>query len=96
MTIVEIKAELHGDREVTVNGQRLLGGQINPKVEEKIIFNQLTLQQVWELLATLRKVDAMLVDTYHKMQVRDGETPMSDYERLKRDEILLRKKWRRV
>jgi len=92
MTIVEIKAELQGDREVTVNGQRLLGEQIHPRVEEKIIFNQLTLQQVWELLAVLRKVDAMLVDTYHKMQVRDGETPVGDYERLKRDEILLRKK----
>jgi len=78
MKIIEFVAELHGNKEVSLNGEPLSTGE--PHMEEKIVFNQLTLDQQWQLLAMMRKLLNKMEYTYQKGRVRAHEISMADFD----------------
>ena len=78
MKIIEFTAELHGNRDVTLNGRRVEDSE--PLLEEKAIFKTLTLDQQWMLLCHVRKMLNKLDHTYHKSRVRAGELSMSELD----------------
>ena len=71
MKIIEFKAELHGNREVTINGRRLHDG--GAMIDEQVIFNKLTTYQQWQILTELNKLQARLAHTYKRSRVKAGE-----------------------
>lgn len=78
MVIISFTAELLGNKEVTLNGVHLDRGE--PFIEEKVIFNQLTLNQQWQLLSMARKLLNQMESTYQKSRVKAGELTHDDYD----------------
>lgn len=78
MIIISFTAELLGNKEVTLNGVHIDRGE--PFIEEKVIFNQLTLNQQWQLLAMVQKMLNQLESTYQKSRVKAGELTHDDYD----------------
>lgn len=79
MIIIDFRAELHGNREVTLNGYPLTRGE--GMIEEKVIEKTLTLDQQWELITMLRKLSAKAEHAYRCARIRAGEDTSDEFRR---------------
>jgi hypothetical protein len=80
MILILFKAELHGNREVTVNGMPLERNSII--FEEKIIEKQLAPEQVWAMLCELKRTVSKLEHSYQAARSRNGEEK-NDFDRMR-------------
>jgi hypothetical protein len=78
MRILNLTVELHGNKEVSLNGKPLIKGKV--EIDEKVIFQQLNLDQQWFIICELKKTLNMLNSTYQRSRVKSGEISMDDYD----------------
>jgi hypothetical protein len=84
--LVNIQIELHGDKEITINGRPWQEANIVSDVDEKIFLRQTTLQQKWAVLCELQKLLAMLSYQYQVDRTIQQDLPATDFERMMRNE----------
>lgn len=84
MRLINIQVELHGDKEITINGRPWQEANITPDVDEKIFLRQLTLQQKWAVICELQKLLAMLSYQYQVDRTLHDDLPATDFERMQR------------
>jgi hypothetical protein len=80
MRIVELMVELHGNKEVTINGKNSHDGK--HRVEEKIFIKQLTAEQQWQVLCEVRQLLSKLDHAYAQAQINRGAYTESDAKKL--------------
>jgi hypothetical protein len=80
MIIMDFRVELHGNKEISINGRRYENGE--PMIDEKVIEKQVSTDQQRIVIAMLNKLLAKAQHTYMRSKVTAGEMPMSDYERM--------------
>jgi hypothetical protein len=81
MKILNLMVELHGNKEVSLNGSPLTKGKVD--IDEKVIFQQLSLDQQWFIICEVKKTLNMLNNTYQRSRVKSGEVSMADYDQAK-------------
>ena len=64
MIIADLRVELHGNKEVTINGVNVQASGCQHIIEEKIFCKQLTPDQQWLVLCEARKLLAKMEDIY--------------------------------
>jgi len=78
MRVIEFVAELHGNKETSLNGRRI--DDAEEHIDERAIFNQMSLDHQWKLLSHLRKLLNRMEHTYQKSRVKNGEVSIDDYD----------------
>ena len=53
-------------------------------LDEKIIFDKLTLEQQWQLITATKKLAMRMEHVYRRSRVKAGEVKMEDYDTLQR------------
>jgi len=76
MIIADLRVELHGNKEVTINGMNVQANQCLHVMEEQIFRKQLTLDQQWLVLCEARKLLAKMEDAYRTNPLRKQVTPL--------------------
>lgn len=80
MIVMDFRVELHGNKEVSINGRRYENGE--PMIDEKTIEKQVSPDQQRIIIAMLNKLLAKAQHTYMRSKVTAGEMSMNDYERM--------------
>ena len=75
MRIIRFEVELHGNRDISVNGRRLEDSRAIGEIEEKVIEKNTTLDQQWQMITLLKRMTAQLEHVYRKSVVRQQGGP---------------------
>ena len=78
MKLIEFTVELHGNREVSLNGVNVQADGANGLIDEKAIANNVDARQVFTLLCLLKKMTAQLEYAYTNAMLRSGEITEMD------------------
>lgn len=81
MKIIDFVVELHGNKEVTINGRALQHKDAAMVVQEDIIFKQLQPEQQWIVICEVMKRLMQLQHCYQKSRVKAKEITMDDYDK---------------
>jgi hypothetical protein len=81
MRIAELVVELHGNKEVTINGRNSREGKHG--LDEKIFVKQLTAEQQWQILCEARQLLSRLEHAYRQSLVNRGEVSEGDEKRIR-------------
>lgn len=83
MRILQLDIDLHGNRDITINGVRMENGHV--LLDETVIRKQLTLDQQFFILCELKKTLSLVEHIYSATKVNRGEMTEKDFdERFKR------------
>lgn len=75
MKLIRFDVELKGNRDVILNDRVLEDPQARGMIDEKIITKNLTLDQQWALLTSLKRLSAQLEDCYRQSRFLAGGGP---------------------
>jgi hypothetical protein len=78
MKILELVVELHGNKEVSINGIPINKGGMLHHLEEKIFLRQVAPDQQWRILCELRQLLARAEHAYTSGRVLRGEITEGD------------------
>jgi hypothetical protein len=81
MRIVELVVELHGNKEVSINGRNSREGKHG--LDEKIFIRQLAADQQWEVLCEARQLVSRLEHAYRQAMISRGEMTEADEKRIR-------------
>ncbi len=75
MRLIRFDVELRGNKDVLLNDHVLEDPKARGMIEEKIITKNLTLDQQWALITSLKRLSAQLEDCYRQSRLRAGGGP---------------------
>lgn len=73
MRVIELMVEMHGVRQVTINGTDVDKGGTLHQVDEKVFRKQLSPDQQWRVLCEVRQLAARLEHAYRQGRLERGE-----------------------
>ncbi len=73
MHVVELMVELHGVRQVTINGTDVDRGGVLHRADEKVFRKQLSPDQQWRVLCEVKQLAARLEHAYRQGRLERGE-----------------------
>lgn len=73
MKIIRFDVELRGNKDVLLNDRLAEDPRAVGEIEEKIVTRQLTLDQQWIILTSLKRLSAQLEDCYRQARLRAGD-----------------------